>query len=222
VLANAVWFKGAWAEQFEASATRDEPFFTADGEVLVPLMTQKESFRYREYPQLRTTDMPRLMVLSMPYAGGDLSMVVLLPQERDGLPALESELSEETLKEWTDGLRKREIIVHFPRFKVESSFELNDTMKALGMTDAFAAGRADFSRMTDRNDLCISDAVHKAFVEVNEEGTEAAAATGIGIVATSIQPMPVTFRADHPFIYLIRHEATGAILFMGRMSDPSK
>jgi len=214
VLANAVWFKGDWAVPFKASATQEQPFRTPGGQVTVPLMTQKESFRYAEYPGVQ--------VLSMPYAGNDLSMVALLPEARDGLARLEAELSAEKLTEWTRRLRNMEVIVHFPRFKVESSFTLNDAMQALGMTDAFAAGKADFSGMSGQGDLFISSAVHKAFVEVNEEGTEAAAATGIAIRATSIQPMPVTFRADHPFIYLIRHEPTGAILFMGRMADPTK
>lgn len=223
VLANAVWFKGNWAEQFKEGATQPTPFFTASGgQVSVPMMTQKESFLYAEHPRLRNTEHPELQVLAMPYAGDDLSMVVLLPQAKDGLAALESKLSAQNLKEWTDGLRRKEVVVHLPKFKAESSFDLNRSMQALGMINAFAAGQADFSGMTDRNDLFISDAMHKAFIEVNEEGTKAAAATGIGIVATSVQPMPVTFRADHPFLYLIRHEATGAILFMGRMMDPSK
>jgi serpin B len=214
VLANAIYFKGNWQHQFTASATKDEPFFLASGsQVKVPLMTQKTSFRYAEHPGLQ--------VLSMPYAGGELSMIVLLPEAKDGLASLENELTAGMLGEWAGRLRTSEVTVHFPKFKVESSFELNRTMVALGMKDAFAAGRADFSGMTERNDLFISDAVHKAFVEVNEEGTEAAAATGIAMRLASAQPRPVVFRADHPFLYFIRHDATGAILFMGRMMDPT-
>jgi len=214
VLANAVYFKGDWAEQFKASATKDTPFFTAEGvPVTVPMMMQKKKFRYAQHPGLK--------VLSMPYAGGDLSMLIVLPDTNDGLAKLESELSAEKLEQWTDGLRQAEVLVHFPKFKAESSFQLNRTMQALGMTDAFHFERADFSGMTDRDDLYLSDAVHKAFIEVNEEGTEAAAATGIGFRAVSLELMHV-FRADHPFLYLIRHESTGSILFMGRMTNPTK
>jgi len=215
VLANAVFFKGDWAKQFKASATFSEQFKTdAGGQVVVPMMSQEASFQYGQHPGLQ--------VLSMPYAGGDLSMVILLPEANDGLQKLEAELSAETLKQWTGRLRKTKIVVQVPKFKAESSFGLNPTMQAMGMTDAFTAGKADFSGMSDRDGLFISDAVHKAFIEVNEEGTEAAAATGIAIRPMSAQPMPVVFHADHPFLYLIRHEATGAILFMGRMMDPSK
>ncbi len=215
VLANAIYFKGNWQHQFKASTTKDAPFFLAPGgQVDAPLMTQKESFRFAEHPGLQ--------VLSMPYAGGELSMVVLLPEARDGLAAVESQISAAQLQEWTGRLRRAEVTVLFPKFKVESSFELNRTMVALGVQDAFAPGRANFSGMTERNDLFISDAVHKAFVEVNEEGTEAAAATGIGMRLAALPSQPTVFRADHPFLYLIRHEATGAILFMGRMMNPKE
>ncbi len=213
VLANAVYFKGDWEKPFKPSATTTQSFFLASGgEVKVPLMTQKASFSHAQHPGFQ--------VLSMPYAGGELSMVVVLPEAKDGLAKLERELKADQLEEWIRRLRTAEVTVQFPKFKVESSYGLNQTMVALGMKDAFAAGRADFSGMSDRNDLFISDAVHKAFIEVNEEGTEAAAATGIIMRATSVQPPPVVFRVDHPFLYLIRHDATGAILFLGRVMNP--
>jgi serpin B len=214
VLANAVYFKGDWERQFQPSATTTQSFFLASGaKVRTPLMTQKASFRYAEPPGLQ--------VLSLPYAGRELSMVVLLPGTNGAVAGLERELTAGQLEVWTRELRTAEVTVHLPRFKVQSSFSLNGTMATLGVKDAFVPGRADFSGMTERNDLFISDAVHKAFIEVNEEGTEAAAATALGLRATSMQPRPVVFRADHPFLYLIRHDATGAILFFGRVMDPT-
>jgi serpin B len=215
VLANAVWFKGDWARQFKASATTQLPFHLSSGEqVEVPMMMQKASFLHGRYPGVQ--------VLSLPYAGGDLSMVVLLPENPDGLSALETELSAEKLGRWINALSSSEMRVHFPKFRAESSLNLPQTMQALGMIDAFSPSRADFSGMTALNDLFISDAMHKAFVEVNEEGTEAAAATGIVMKVRSTPVSPPSFRADHPFLYLVRHDPTGTILFMGRMSDPSK
>lgn len=114
-----------------------------------------------------------------------------------------------------------EVRVHLPKFKMTCRFGLNDTLKAMGMTDAFDPGRADFSGMDGRRDLSISAALHKAFVEVNEQGTEAAAATAIGMRATALPPPPIEFRADHPFLFLIRERQTGSILFLGRVTNPT-
>ena len=159
----------------------------------------------------------------MPYAKGELSMIVLLPKEIEGLPQLEKKLTQENLQEWTKGLRRQKVIVYVPRFKMTSQFGLKDTLQAMGMTLAFDDRKADFSRMSRGEGLYISAVVHKAFVDVNEEGTEAAAATGVVMMPTAapVRPEePPVFRADHPFLFLIRENQTGSILFMGRVVNP--
>lgn len=212
VLTNAIYFKGKWATQFKPELTRDAPFTLPGGEkVNAPMMNQTGNFGYTE------TD--TIQILEMPYVGNGLSMVILLPKNLDGIKDLEKELTSDNLTEWLFNKRKREVQVYLPRFKMTSEFSLADTLSAMGMPDAFSA-KADFSGMTDSRDLFISAVVHKAFVEVNEEGTEAAAATGVGMKLTSVAPPPPVFRADHPFIFLIRDNQTGSILFLGRCENP--
>jgi serpin B len=153
-------------------------------------------------------------------------MIVFLPNEVGGLPALEQALTAASLQQWLGQLmRGTEIIVTFPKFKMTQQFELGDTLAKMGMKQAFEKDAADFSGMTGKRDLWISAAVHKAYVDVNEEGTEAAAATGITMtmnMAMANQRQPTIFRADHPFLFLIRDNRSGAILFMGRVTDPTK
>ncbi|MDK1032271.1 MAG: serpin family protein, partial [Planctomycetia bacterium] len=149
-------------------------------------------------------------------------VVVLLPRKVDGLADVEKSLAKDGLKDVLKNLREQEVVVFVPKFKMESQFSLSETLKAMGMKDAFVFGAADFSGMNGRKDLFISAVVHKAFVDVNEEGTEAAAATAVVIETESIEPPPPVFRADHPFIFLIRHEKTGAILFIGRVTNPKE
>ena len=213
VLANAIYFKGSWASRFQAPLTQDEPFhLSADKVAAAPLMRQKGKFGCADFDDLQ--------VLELPYAGGDLSMLVLLPHRVDGLAELEAKLTVETLAEWMKDLREREVEVLLPRFKTTSEFSLKDALTALGMRDAFDVLKADFSGMDGRHWLFISAAVHKAFVDVNEEGTEAAAATGVAIAMRSVQLHSEVFRADHPFLYLIRENHTGSVLFLGRLTDP--
>jgi serpin B len=162
----------------------------------------------------------------LPYEVKELSMVVLLPKQVDGLAAIEKSLGAAALAEWLGKMRRTEVVLTLPKFKTTAAFELNQTLAAMGMADAFSQTVADFSGMTAEERLFISKVIHKAFVDVGEEGTEAAAATAVA-VAPMAMPMPapeplVQFRADHPFIYIIRHEPTGAILFMGRLADPTK
>ncbi len=216
VLVNAIYFKGDWLHAFEKGRTADEPFRTAPGEsVNVPMMTRKpDRFGYME------NDM--FQALELPYQGEELSMLVILPKERCGLARIEEGLSADALNEWIDTLRKEEVEVHLPRFKTESQFNLNQVLSGLGMSDAFSPALANFSGMSGINDLFISAVVHKAFVQVNEEGTEAAAATGVVVGITSIPAPPKIFRADHPFLFLIRARESGTILFMGRVCDPLK
>ncbi|NLW51091.1 MAG: serpin family protein [Candidatus Brocadiaceae bacterium] len=215
VLANAIYFKGDWLHPFEEGVTTEGVFWTTPEEgVAAPMMRQTRSLAYGESAQCQ--------VLELPYAGEALSMVVLLPRGRGGLPALEAALTPEALAEWTAGLRSREVDVTLPKFKLTRAVGLGEVLEAMGMTDAFSVQSADFSGMTGGRDLRISAVLHKAFVDVNEQGTEAAAATVVVMGLRAAPAPPVTFRADHPFILLIRHRPTDAVLFMGRLADPSQ
>ena len=212
VLTNAIYFKGSWAKPFKKARTRDEPFkLSADKTVTVAMMHQTDHF-----PQAQTDF---AQILSLPYAGDEVSMIVFLPKAVDGLADVEAWLAKTGPDEVLATMRKMKLDVALPKFTMTWMGELNKPLVTMGMTDAFNS-RADFSGMSERakdDGLHITAAVHKAFVEVNEEGTEAAAATGIGMGATSIPP---SFRADHPFVFIIRHNTTGAILFVGRVMNP--
>jgi serpin B len=214
ILVNAVYFKGDWDSPFEKSASVEMPFY-ADGSPpsKVPMMRQSHDFNYAEDEHAQ--------VLELPYDGGGVSMLVILPRERDGLGKLEEALTKAVLDGWTGSLAACRVAVTLPRFKLESGFNLHEALAALGMKDAFDMDRADFSGMDGiPNWLYIMAVVHKAFVEVNEEGTEAAAATGVQMGVKSI-PDSFQFRADHPFLFLIRENAGGGILFLGRVSNPA-
>jgi serpin B len=213
VLVNAIYFKGFWESQFKPADTRDLDFWlSADTTVRVPLMRQKHAFGYWENGWLQ--------VLEMPYKDKSLSLIVLLPKDKSGISELERKLTLENLKTWQNNLRKRRVIVYFPKFKIESQFSLSQILAHMGMRDAFDPNRADFSAMVGKKELYISAVIHKAFVEVNEEGTEAAAATGIVVGVTSIAPSSPIFRADHPFVFFIRENASQSILFLGRVVNP--
>ena len=210
VLTNAIYFKGDWASRFEPKATRDAPFKLSGGKsVKVPMMFQKGQFGY-------FADR-KALVLGMPYKGDELSMLVVLPAGKDTLAGLEKGLALAQIAGWIKSLRKQEVRVYLPKFKLTCECELSKGLSALGMRDAFT-GKADFSGMNGRKDLFISAVLHKAFVDVNEEGTEAAGATAVVMKKTN-GGRRLVFRADRPFLFLIRHNATGAILFMGRVMD---
>ena len=216
VLVNAIYFKGNWADQFEEELTKDAPFHPLSGESIeVPMMKQQETFGYAEHEDLQ--------ILQMPYAGDEMSMLVLLPKNMDGLADLQSVFNEESLEEWLRSIRKKEVLVFLPKFKVTSQFRLDETLASMGMPDAFSPEKADLSGIDgEPHRLYIGAVIHKAFVDVNEEGTEAAASTAVGFALASMpEPVP-TFRADHPFIFMIRDNNTGSILFMGRIVDPAK
>lgn len=205
VLANAIYFKGDWASAFKAESTRPAPFMLLNGEnINVPMMSQTTDFK------LAHTE--TLQALELPYEGGDLSMLVLLANQPGKLPVIDSE----TLSALE--FNKTEVMVQLPRFRIEFEFELGKPLADMGMSLAFSR-QADFSGMDGSRDLYIGAILHKAFVEVNEEGTEAAAATTVSIRTTS---MPQPFIANRPFLFLIRENSTGAVLFIGRMADPSK
>jgi len=215
VLANAIYFKAGWRDPFDASATSPEDFHRLDGSTVeVPMMHQEESLGYAAGEGVQA--------LELPYVSGDMSMLILLPDE-GRFEAFQDGLSAQTLEAILSGLSYRPVVLSLPKFTYVSAFSLNDALKELGMADAFDPDKADFSGMDGARDLYISNVLHKAFVAVDEKGTEAAAATAVIMEVTSApidQPMVVT--VDRPFIYLIRDTRTGSVLFLGRVLDPSK
>jgi serpin B len=208
VLTNAIYFKGDWAEQFDKKRTVEAPFTIAEGtKKNVPMMNRTGDIRYMETESFQAVELP--------YKGGELAMVVLLPRKHDGLPMLEKELTTANLDGWLKKMRRQEVQLSLPKFRSESRFQLGEQLIKMGMPKAFQDGVADFTGMNDGESLCIAKVIHQAFVEVNEEGTEAAAATAVVMRTMSAKIHP-TFRADHPFVYLIRDTKTGNILFLGR------
>lgn len=213
VLTNAIYFKGNWARQFKEENTRDAPFTLISGEKIdIPMMNQTAEFNYIEAEDFQ--------VLELPYVNDELSMIILLPKEFDGLVSIEKTLTPENFSDWLAKLRKCKVIVSAPKFRMTWEFELAKVLKSMGMADAFS-GTADFSGMNGKRDLFISAVIHKAYVDVNEEGTEAAAATAVVMRLTSAKPEEIpVFRADHPFLFLIRDNCSGSILFIGRVMNP--
>ncbi len=213
VLSNAVYFKGLWESQFKTDSTRKAVFHGSAGDTEVDMMMQRSSFDYYEDEDLQ--------VVEMPYVGERLSMLVVLPREGllGGLERVEGGLTVELIDGWLAGMREEEVAVHLPKFEMTwGTTDLSTDLVALGMGDAFRD--ADFSGMTGQKDLFISGVFHKAFIAVDEEGSEAAAATAVVMKRTSM-PMGPEFRADRPFMFMIRDDVTGAILFMGRVVAPS-
>ena len=225
ILANAVHFKGRWVEQFDSEDTRDEPFhLQGGGKVEVPLMYQKAEFRYLRGEGYQAVDLA--------YLGSRVSMLALLPDRKDGLVDLEKKLTVRMLGDGAQKMVSREVKLYLPRFKITwGAVNLGGHLSALGMPLAFT-GSADFSGINGlkppvEEALFLSAVFHKAFVEVNEEGTEAAAASAIKARVLSAQylpsippPVPI-FRADHPFLFAIRDRRSGVILFLGRLVDPT-
>jgi serpin B len=213
-LVNAIYFKGTWENQFNPRMTSEALFYiTPEKSVRIPMMDQEETVRYAEVDDLQ--------ILELPYRGDSLSMLVVLPKEIDGLGQLERSLSVENLDSWRRHLSKTGVRIFLPRSRMTCEFRLDKTLQAMGMVDAFILGKADFAGMTGTDKLFISAVIHKAFVEVNEEGTEAGAATLV-TPAPGRSAEPSTFRADHPFLFLIQENRTGSILFIGRVTDPTK
>ncbi|NXC49285.1 ILEUA inhibitor, partial [Penelope pileata] len=219
ILVNAIYFKGNWAEKFEEANTTDMPFrLNKNEKKTVKMMYQKNKFRFGYISDLKTR------VLELPYDGREFSMVILLPDDIEddstGLQKLEKQLTLEKLQEWTcpEHLYSTDVHVHLPKFKLEESYDLESDLAALGLLDIFDSAKADLSGVSGARDLFLSKIVHKAFVEVNEEGTEAAAATaGIAMLCMIIEE---DFNADHPFLFFIRHNPTQSLLFLGRYVSP--
>ncbi|MDI6867670.1 serpin family protein [Methanoculleus sp.] len=210
VITNAIYFKGTWVEQFDPAETTEEAFRVSPNEtVTVPMMHRNAVYPY--------TETGTLQVLEMPYAHGnetELAMLVLLPKD-DNLTAAEEALDTERLARLRESLVSQNVRVSFPKFTLETEYSLPPTLAAMGMSTAFTDG-ADLSGMDGTRDLFITGIFHKAFVEVNEEGTEAAAATGV-VAGGGVTPR---FQADHPFIFLVIEKDHGTILFMGRVVNP--
>jgi len=215
VLTNAIYFKGLWAHEFTKAGTSEAPFTLAsDEKVQVPTMHQKGEFGYYQGDGFQ--------MLELPYKGEMLSMVFILPAKPDGLADLEKSLTAETLAKWLGALKSEEVAIAIPKFKATCRFRLEEALKSMGMPAAFSLPPADFSGITGVKDLFIGAVIHQAFVDVNEKGTEAAAATAIVVKRGGApQPPKNVFRADHPFLFLLRDTRSGAILFMGRLMNPA-
>jgi len=213
VLTNAIYFKGLWDSPFNSDKTYKTDFELTSGEtVKVNMMSDS---KYSNYNYSETED---LKILELNYHGNDLSMIIILPKENN-ISIIEPAMNAENFSNWKTNIFEIDIDVEIPKFKFETKYSLNNLLKYMGIIDAFSPGVANFSGMDGTNYLFISKALHQAFVEVNEKGTEAAAATGIIVGLTAV---PDQFRADHPFIFLIQHKETGAILFMGRVMNPAE
>lgn len=214
VLTNAIYFKGDWLTAFEKKFTKDQPFTMTDGSKKdVPLMYRSGRIDYFANDDVT--------VIRLPYKGSEVSFIGVLPEKPDAFARMDEGYTAKQFDGWVAGLRPQsDVKVWLPRFKIETRYILNDTLSAMGMPDAFSP-KADFGGMvTTASELVISIVVHKAFVDVNEEGTEAAAATGVAVAlaAAPVQVKPKVFRADRPFLFALRHEPTKTILFMGRYS----
>ncbi len=211
VVSSAIYFKSDWRSKFDSALTTSLPFHvTADEQIDVPMMQQEGGFY--------TGRIDGVQIIELPYSSGQQSMFVLLPEKVDGLSELESHLTVENVANWTSGLRPATVKLSLPKFTTTSTFSLAATLQSLGMSAAFQAGQADFSGMTASPGIFLSEAMHKAYVAVDETGTEAAAATAVMMVGNP--SAPPAFRADHPFVFLIRDKASNEVLFVGRMVRP--
>ena len=212
VLTNAIYFNAAWQFPFNEDATTDGPFYLLDGgEVIVPMMTQTESFGYTKGDDYQAVELP--------YDGQELSMIILLPSDGQ-FENFESSMVYQRVTEIISSLAGQQVNLTIPKFEFESEFSLKKALTTMGMPVAFSAD-ADFSGMTGDRDLAIDDILHKAFVSVDEAGTEAAAATAVLMTLTAVPAPPVVVTVDRPFIFLIRDIETGTILFIGRVVNPS-
>lgn len=213
VLVNAIYFKANWLHQFDEGQTHEQPFRpTSTTETPVQMMHQKASFGYAEDEQLQ--------LIELPYRGKNVSMLILLPKEMDGIGQLEETLSGDSLENWTSLLEKTEVNLSLPKFELAFPFRLDEILQEMGMLDAFT-GNADFSGIEESRELFLNAVLHKAFVEVNEKGTEAAAATAVIMQTKSVSFMSTDFVADHPFIFLIRENHSRSILFLGKFVKPA-
>ncbi len=217
VLTNVIYFKGTWSDPFNKEATEPDQFHVSPTQfVMTPLMHGLGSYRYY--------DGGTFQALELPYSGGDISMIIFLPKDVGGLATLEKSFTAAAAAGWIQKLAPQDrVAVTLPRFTTTQQLELSGALSAMGMPQAFS-GAADFSGIDGKPDFAISAAIHKAYIDVNEQGTEAAAATSIVMTATAMryEPPPIQFQADHPFIFLLLEKRMGSILFLGRVADPTK
>ncbi|XP_034418198.1 probable serpin E3 [Cyclopterus lumpus] len=215
-LVNTVAFRGVWQKQFLFSSTQNLPFVLSDGTtVKVPMMHQAGEVRFGQF---RTAWEQRYTVLELPYLGRSLSLQVVLPSERKTpLSSLESQLSARQLTSWDSGLRRTRMDVLLPRFRMQNRFNLRSVLPAMGISDAFDPTAADFTGISVKESLYVSDAFHEVRIDVAEDGTKAAAATAMVLLKRSRAPV---FKADRPFLFLLRQINTGSIMFMGRVMNP--
>lgn len=215
VITNAIYFKGDWLNQFDKERTKNDNFYLNSGEIIEVEMMENLRERYNYFEN------DIVQVLEMPYLGEEISMLVFLPQNKD-LINLEKNFNLDQIKEWQNNFRKEEVNLFFPKFELKTNYNLNNYLEKMGISLAFtppSLNGADFSGITGNKDLYIFNVTHEAFISVDEEGTEAAAATGIEMGIESI-PMVYEFKADHPFIFLIQEQDNGNILFVGKVMDP--
>jgi serpin B len=213
LLINAIYFKGKWKSEFDESKTVEMPFYkTGINQVDVPMMKQETEFSVYQGDGF--------ILAEFPYGQGNFVMDVILPDSQDGLPNTLSSVSDANFTSWISQMSKRKTDVSFPRFKYGFKKKLKDVLSDMGMGIAFTDA-ADFSNISEQYDLLINDVAHQSFIETNEEGTEAAAATVVEVGLTSMPPASLVFKMDHPFLYIIRETTTNSIIFMGRVSDPS-
>ncbi len=216
VIVNAIWFKGEWAKKFDARATRDLPFTLLSGDkpaVKTMALMTPAGFAHVDGVSLVELD----------YKGGEMSMVCILPDDAAGLARMEERLTADQLSTWLGALQRHaEVDVQLPRWKAQASLPLGQLLQQLGVVQLFSEQTADLSGMlaSGEKSLHVSGAFHKAFVAVDEEGAEAAAATGMVMTTESVEPPPPVFHADHPFVWLIRDKRSGLVYFMGRVVDP--
>ncbi|XP_019399474.1 PREDICTED: ovalbumin-like isoform X2 [Crocodylus porosus] len=215
VLVNVIYFKGKWNKGFEEENTKEMPFRINQQETKpVQMMHQAGFFK------IASIGSEKIHILELPYANEELSMIILLPNDISDLDQLENTINFDKLMAWTSStnMRKRKVEVYLPRMKLEEQYSLAPVLSSLGMTDLFTQS-ADLSGISTGKNLAVSEVIHKSHVEINEEGTEAAAATGVTIVLMS-HVFPIKFKADHPFLFFIHHKKTNLILFYGRFSSP--
>lgn len=212
LLINAIYFKGKWASEFDRTKTENLPFYLTSGSVNVPMMKQKSDFSVYEGNGF--------VMAEFPYGQGNFVMDVFLPDQSSSLSGTMNLITDANFNGWISQMRKRETDVTFPKFKYGFKKKLKDVLSNMGMGIAFTDA-ADFSNISEQYDLLINEVTHQSFIETDEEGTEAAAATVVEIGLTSVGPTSFEFRMDRPFIFIIRETTTNSILFMGRVADPS-
>ena len=214
VLTNAVYFKTTWLYPFDPAATQEAPFTLLDNStVSVPTMTGEQMASF--------ADSDECQAIELPYYGENMAMLILLPPEKVDFAEFEASLNAQVFADTVQGLQSEQIQLFLPRFEYESEWNLSDTLKEMGMPEAFEDGAADFTGMTGTRDLAISAVLHKAFIGVDESGTEAAAATAV-IMGTRSAAMPMEVHIDRPFVFIIYDKPTQTILFIGRVLNPAE